>query len=193
MSNQLTPDWVEPPKDSSVSGSPFTVIHGEGESQQLQLGLTWQIAPGVPAVRPVEPQSPSPKVTPSSAEHVVVLNDEGRPVSITHPSIWAHRMARMVFEVGCGERPATQLKGWVSRDQLSILALRGRSFARHPSSRAQKGMSRLRHVKAVRTMQVAPGIIEASAVIVGSTRAHAVALRMEARGEQWLLTAVSMQ
>ena len=42
-------------------------------------------------------------------------------------------------------------------------------------------------------MQVAPGIIEASAVLVGTARSHAIAMRMEAVGNQWMLTAVEMR
>ena len=42
-------------------------------------------------------------------------------------------------------------------------------------------------------MQVAPGIIEASAVLVGSARSHAIALRMEAIGSQWMLTTIEMR
>jgi hypothetical protein len=42
-------------------------------------------------------------------------------------------------------------------------------------------------------MQVAPGIIEASAVIVGSARSHAIAMRTEVIGDQWLLTAIEMR
>lgn len=160
--------------------------------EQLPLALTWQIAPGVPATRPLElvPEPTGPSVLPS---HIRVPNEEGELVDIPHPISWAGHMARMVFEVGCGERPSAQLNRWVSRDQLSLLAMRGRSYSRHPSTRAQKGLSRLRKVRGVRAMQVAPGIIEASAVLVGTARSHAIAMRMEAVGNQWLLTAIEMR
>lgn len=160
--------------------------------EQLPLALTWQIAPGVPASRPLElvPDTTGTSVLPS---HIRVPNEEGDLVDVPHPISWAGHMARMVFEVGCGERPSAQLNRWVSRDQLSLLAMRGRSYARHPSTRAQKGLSRLRKVRGVRAMQVAPGIIEASAVLVGTARSHAIAMRMEAVGNQWLLTAIEMR
>ncbi len=176
--------------------------------EQLPLALTWQIAPGVPATRPLElvPSRSTTKTSPLEPEqvgsatrselmpsHIRVPNEEGDLIDLPHPVSWAGHMARMVFEVGCGERPSAQLNRWVSRDQLSLLALRGRSYSRHPATRAQKGLSRLRKVRAVRAMQVAPGIIEASAVLVGSARSHAIAMRMEAVGDQWLLTAVEMR
>ncbi len=170
--------------------------------EQLPLALTWQIAPGVPATRPLElvpstttttdrgSQQSGPALMPS---HIRVPNEEGDLVEVPHPISWAGHMARMVFEVSCGERPSAQLNRWVSRDQLSLLALRGRSYSRHPATRAQKGLSRLRKVRGVRAMQVAPGIIEASAVLVGTARSHAIAMRMEAVGNQWMLTAVEMR
>ena len=160
--------------------------------EQLPLPLTWQIAPGVPATRPLElvPDTTGTSVLPT---HIRVPNEEGDLVDVPHPISWAGHMARMVFEVGCGERPSAQLNRWVSRDQLSLLAMRGRSYSRHPSTRAQKGLSRLRKVRGVRAMQVAPGIIEASAVLVGTARSHAIAMRMEAVGSQWVLTAIEMR
>lgn len=172
--------------------------------EQLPLALTWQIAPGVPATRPLElaplttsvqelEQTRSAVGSILAPNHIRVPNEEGDLVDVPHPISWAGHMARMVFEVSCGERPSAQLNRWVSRDQLSLLALRGQSYSRHPATRAQKGLSRLRKVRGVRAMQVAPGIIEASAVLVGATRSHAIAMRMEAVGNQWMLTAVEMR
>jgi len=168
------------------------------DKEQLPLALTWQIAPGVPAMRPLELVPPTSRAQGQSgsvgiSSHIRVPNEEGDVVEVPHPITWAGHMARMVFEVSCGERPSAQLNRWVSRDQLSLLALRGRSYSRHPSTRAQKGLSRLRKVRGVRAMQVAPGIIEASAVLVGTARSHAVAMRMEAVGTQWMLTAVELR
>jgi hypothetical protein len=165
--------------------------------EQLPLALTWQVAPGVPATRPLEVvptggTTSSPAAAATSG-NIRVFNEEGDLVEVPHPISWAGHMARMVFEVSCGERPSAQLNRWVSRDQLSLLALRGQSYARHPATRAQKGLSRLRKVRGVRAMQVAPGIIEASAVLVGTARSHAIAMRMEAIGNQWMLTAVEMR
>jgi hypothetical protein len=180
---------AQPPSLRLIEGGiPDHVDHRE----QLPLALTWQIAPGVPATRPLElvTETTGTSVVPS---HIRVPNEEGELVDVPHPISWAGHMARMVFEVGCGERPSAQLNRWVSRDQLSLLAMRGRSYSRHPSTRAQKGLSRLRKVRGVRAMQVAPGIIEASAVLVGTARSHAIAMRMEAVGNQWMLTAIEMR
>ena len=153
---------------------------------QLTLPLAWQVG-GIDA-------------QPSSPAYLRVIRDEdertelaataqGRP----HPIAWAAQMARAVYEVAQGERPASQLRRHVARDQLSTLAIRGISYARHPAARSAHGMSRLRQVRAVRCCLVAPGIVEASAVLVGAGRSHAVALRLEARPGSWLVTAVDFR
>jgi hypothetical protein len=100
---------------------------------------------------------------------------------------------RAIYEVAQGERPAAQLRRHVARDQLATLAIRGTSYARHPAVRHCAGMSRLRQVRAVRCCLVAPGVVEASAVIVGAARSHAVALRLEAAEDSWLVTAVEFR
>ncbi len=198
MTNHLIPRDQVPTHDTEAEtghatphlrlldgGIPDRANHRE----QLPLALTWQVSPGVSAKRPLELVGQKP-TTPT---HIKVPNSEGDLVEVPHPISWTAHMARMVFEVGCGERPSAQLNRWVARDQLSMLALRGQSFSRHPATRAQKGLSRLRKVRGVRAMQVAPGIIEASAVLVGTARSHAIAMRMEAVGNQWMLTAVEMR
>ena len=99
-------------------------------------------------------------------------------------------MSRAIFEVALGERPATQLRKHIAADQLTTLAIRGTAYARHPAARSATGMTRLRKIRAVRCCLVAPGTIEASAVVVGAARSHAVALRMESRPGAWLVTAI---
>lgn len=206
MTNHLVPQGESNPATRTLAPTPapgLRLINGGipdhvGHKEQLPLALMWQITPGLPASRPLElvvppapsTQDPVPAKMPSC---IRVPNEEGDLVEVPHPISWAGHMARMVFEVGCGERPSAQLKRWVSRDQLSLLCLRGQSFSRHPATRAQKGLSRLRKVRGVQAMQVAPGIIEASAVLVGSARSHAIAMRMEAIGSQWMLTAIEMR
>jgi hypothetical protein len=154
--------------------------------RQMTLPLDWQVG-GLP-------------VTPVAPGYLRVVRDEderaelattadGRP----HPIAWTAQMARAVFEVAQGERPASQLRRHVAREQLATLAIRGTSYARHPAARSSHGLSRLRQVRAVRCCVVAPGIIEASAVLVGAARSHAVALRMEARPGSWLVTAVDFR
>ena len=154
--------------------------------QQMALPLTWQVG-GLPAAPPLPGYLRVVRDDDERAE--LASTAEGRP----HPVAWTAQIARAVYEVAQGERPASQLKRHVAREQLAALSIRGTSYARHPAARSAHGMSRLRQVRAVRCCLVAPGIVEASAVLVGAARSHAVALRMEARPGTWLVTAVDFR
>ncbi len=102
-------------------------------------------------------------------------------------------MARAIYEVASGERPAAQLSRWVERSTLERIGTRGAAMARHPSMRVHHGVSRLRKVRSVRVCAVASGVVEASAVIVGMERSHAMALRLEVVDGRWLITAIEMK
>jgi hypothetical protein len=148
--------------------------------QQLPLALDWEVSPGVPAVPPVPAD-------------LRIVADATTPADLPEPGRWVAKLARAIAEVSVGERPPGQLTRWVSRPELSKLTLRASYVARHPSACAQRGVTRLRTVRAVRICPVAPGIIEASAVLVGTDRAQAIAMRIEAVGGRWLATAIDMR
>ena len=175
-------DVHEPPRLTAIAGGR---VDAPG-ARQMTLPLNWQVG-GLPATPPLPGYL---RVVRDEDERTELANtSEGRP----NPVAWTAQMARAVYEVAQGERPASQLRRHVARDQLATLALRGISYARHPAARAAHGMSRLRQVRAVRCCVVAPGIIEASAVLVGAARSHAVALRLEAQPGSWLVTAVEFR
>lgn len=186
----------ELPTDNATSTAPdqqgrpsLRVIDGDrpdSAPRQMALPLQWRAA-GEPAA----PATPGYlRVVPDADERAeLAATAEGRP----HPVAWTAQIARAIFEVAQGERPAAQLRRHVARDQLATLAIRGTSYARHPAARSAHGISRLRQVRAVRCCMVAPGVIEASAVLVGAARSHAVALRLEAQEAAWLVTAVEFR
>jgi hypothetical protein len=91
------------------------------------------------------------------------------------------RLAPAILEVAAGERPPGQLTRWVTRDIRETLARRGK--ARAPQCR---------RVRSVRVTSPAPGVVEASAVVIGGERARAVALRLEVVRGRWLATAVEI-
>jgi hypothetical protein len=148
--------------------------------EQLPLALDWEVSPGVPAV-------------PTVPADLRVAGEATPPEDLPDPGRWVAQLARAVAEVSVGERPPAQLTRWVTRSELSRLSLRASYVARHPSARAQRGVARLRTVRAVRICPVAPGIIEASAVLVGTDRAQAIAIRLEAIGGRWLATAIDLR
>lgn len=165
-----------PSISSTAAGTP--ALHAV--PRQLTLPYEYDVTPGVPAVPPIPP-----------ALRLVGEAPEPEP-DLPDPRVWVARLARAIAEVASGERPPGQLLRWVARPELDRLALRGKFVQRHPSARAQRGVSRLRAVRAVRACTVAPGIVETSAVLVGGDRAHAIAIRLEAVEGRWLATAVQL-
>ncbi len=198
----------------------LSLIRGEGSgARHLCLPLEYEVAPGVPAIPPTpthlhlvgsshqEVLADAPTdgtstdgASPDGAANVGAANvgaanvgaaNVGAP-ALPPPGLWTMRLARAIAEVAHGERPAGQLTPHVSREQLLHLSRRGQAVLRHPSSAAQRGSTRLRSVRGVRVCSVAPGVVEASAVLVGGQRAQAIALRLEAVGSNWVATAVEL-
>lgn len=183
-------DRVAPPDDAAGC---------EVDPAQLQLPLTWDVAPGIPSV-------------PRLPRHLRLVGSEAAdtrtpPVaSSAHPpqplapgalqGAWVARIARAIAEVADGDRPAAQLSRWVERAPLAKLHARGAAFRRHPAVRdRRRELSAVRaaqQVRAVRLCPVAPGVVESSAVLVGGGRGRAIALRFEARGAEWIVTAVDI-
>ncbi len=168
---------------------PTEQLHAVQGARQQTLPLRWEVAPGIPAV-PTLPRHL--RVVGSTALTEPQQDDEPSPPA---PALIA-RLARAVAEVGTGVRPATQLATWVRRDALALLEARGRAFQRHPSARAAAARAAntrsLAQVRAIRILPVAPGAVETSAVLVGTNRSRAVAMRLEAQGERWQVTAISL-
>lgn len=170
---------------------------------QLPLPLDWQVAPGVDAV-PTAPRhlrlvATGPAGSTDSGTNDSGPNDSGPNDQVPNnapPIDWVARMARAVAEVGIGDRPAGQLTRWVERRQLAHLAERGAAIRRHPSIRTtgktQGAMRTLKQVRSIRICHIVDGIAETSAVLVGSDRARAIAMRFEYIGDRWLITAVNL-
>ena len=164
---------------------------------QLPLPLTWQVAPGIDAV-PSAPRHLRLVATAPAGSYASGSNDSGPNDQVPNnapPIAWVARMARAVGEVGIGDRPAGQLTRWVERRQLAHLAERGAAIRRHPSSRTagtQAAMRTLKQVRSIRICHIVDGIAETSAVLVGSDRARAIAMRFEYIGDRWLITAVNL-
>lgn len=158
--------------------------------RQLRLAYEYEVSPGVSAVpaagrhlQLVPPAAAAPAHSPTAQQPHPTLPPAGR---------WAGQLARAIGEVAAGQRPVAQLTTHVAADQLRPIALLG-NVARHPSSRTHRDAGRLKGVSGVRVCAVAPGVVEASAVLVGEQRAHALAMRLEAKGERWVATAVELR
>ncbi len=101
------------------------------------------------------------------------------------------RLARAVAEVGFGLRPASHLHRWVARTPLEFLNAHGAAVRRHPSN-VGRDTRRWQQVRSIRIQPVSEVTAETSAVLIGSRRACAVAMRMELIQTQWIATAVRL-
>ena len=160
------------------------LIPGANEPVQLPLALEWEVSPGVPAVPTAPPRLRVVGPDVAATESTEPLPEPGR---------WAAQLARAIDEVARGERPPGQLTRWVSRAELAKLSARATFATRHRAARRGRASTTLHTVRAVRVCPVAPGVVETSAVLVGSERAHAIAIRLEAVAGRWLATAIEMR
>jgi hypothetical protein len=152
-------------------------------SDQQTLPLEWHLPGGIPA-------------TPPPARHLRVIGSTppANPGTVPDPAAWVARIAPAILEVIAAERPATQLSRWASREIFATLSRRHAAAARHPAGRDRRPPCR--RIRSVRICPVAPGVVEASAVITGVERTRAIALRLEliqrpqrAEAPRWLITA----
>jgi hypothetical protein len=178
-SHSTDPASAPPAVRQTERAAAMRLVRGDG-SQQLSLPYEYDVSPGIAA----EPMAP-----PSLR---IVGEADWPPDDLPDPLLWTAKIARAVAEVAIGARPPGQLTRHVERGELARIIRRGQAVSRHPSARMQRGVSRLRAVRAVRACHVAPGIVETSAVLVGGERAQAIAMRLEAVSGRWLATVVQL-
>ena len=96
---------------------------------------------------------------------------------------WARTFVQVLLEVLCERRPSQQLVRSTSTEvyeQLRRLTSRPLRVQRPPFPRS------------VRSFEPRPGVAEVSCVVQVGARRHAIALRLEARGERWQCTALEL-
>ena len=95
------------------------------------------------------------------------------------------------MEVLAGIRPIHQLARRLDPRCLAVLQHRSALIRREQARSASPALARLHRnsiVRSVRACEVAPGIYEASAVVVDDVRARAVAVRLERSKQVWRVT-----
>lgn len=135
------------------------------EPEQLVLPLEW--AWSVPR------RTPPPVITPSV-----------RP----DPKQWGGRVTLAAFEIMLGTRPASQLARLMDSRTLQTLALHSNRYLveRKKAGRTIPGRPKL---TSVHCFQPHPDAAEVTAIVHDGFRFRAVALRLNARGPQWVATA----
>lgn len=129
---------------------------------------------------------------PSGGRGVRLLNPEvefdRRPTPLWHlpdPKAATARIAQVLIDVMVGQRPVSQLN---SVTNAAVRADILRAVAALPMS---TNATRVRlQVVSVRVTTPGPTVVEASAVIRGTQRSRAMALRLEGLDGRWLCTAL---
>src|SRR4051812_48331158 len=109
---------------------------------------------------------------------------------------WSRRFAQAAVEIVGGDRPATQLLRWSSREVYQDLQRRALLVAR--AGRHQPGQGRVQpvrpRVQGVHTCFVSPDVVEVSVHVRYGPRSRAVAARFERvvdrLGRRWCCTAL---
>ncbi len=105
---------------------------------------------------------------------------------------WAHRFAQAAVEIVGGDRPASQLLRWTSRDVHLDLERRMLLVAR--AGGHTPGVARVQPVRprvlSVRVCFSAPAVAEVSVHVRYGDRSRALAMRFERRRQRWLCTAL---
>lgn len=138
------------------------------EPEQLMLPLEW----AWPVPKRVEPEPLKPSERPD-------------------PRHWGGRVALAAFEIMIGDRSANQLARLVDSRTLHVLAMNTSkiSIERRRLRNVVPGRPR---VTSVRCYQPHPDAAEITAVVHDGLKFRAVAMRLSARGGQWLATAFEM-
>lgn len=135
---------------------------------------------GAAAVRRVPPRTATAPVVPLRA-----ADEASEILAITRSTVQA------AMEVLAGIRPIHQLARRLDPRCLAVLQHRAALIRREQSRSASPSLARLHKnsiVRSVRACEVAPGIYEASAVVVDDIRARAVAVRLERSKQIWRVT-----
>jgi hypothetical protein len=143
----------------------------------------WSVAGRVP-----HPAQPPLDLRPADDPHVEVSAlDAADPgvAGLPDARAWSVALAVTLLEVLAGRRPAGQLSRWL--DEPVLAALAGRLPRRRPGSAAPAPT-----LRSVRVQHPAAGVAEVTVHARLGERPIPVALRLEARPERWLCTALEL-
>ncbi len=107
------------------------------------------------------------------------------PLSEAHPLVT--RLAQAFVEVMAGVRPPQQVLRWVSPSVYAVLSRRAFVAARRPPAAVRRAV-----VRRVRVQTPAAGVLEACAVVVHHDRVRALALRLTAHDQRWVVTELAV-
>lgn len=147
------------------------------------------------AVTPIRPAAPMPNRPAAGRQALDGVGLTARPLRAVDEKTEAIAIIRTTvqaaMEVLAGIRPVHQLARRLDPRCLATLQHRASLIRRELVRSSSPSLARLHKnsvVRSVRVCEVAPGIYEASAVVVDDVRARAVAVRLERSKEVWRVT-----
>ncbi|HEY9357245.1 MAG TPA: Rv3235 family protein [Arthrobacter sp.] len=147
------------------------------------------------AVTPIRPAAPVPNRPAAGRQPLNGAGLTARPLRAVDEKTEVLAIIRSTvqaaMEVLAGIRPVHQLARRLDPRCLATLQHRASLIRRELARSSSPSLARLHKnsvVRSVRLCEVAPGIYEASAVVVDDVRARAVAVRLERSKEVWRVT-----
>ena len=147
------------------------------------------------AVTPIRPAAPMPNRPAAGRQAMDGVGLTARPLRAVDEKTEVIAIIRTTvqaaMEVLAGIRPVHQLSRRLDPRCLATLQHRASLIRRELARSSSPSLARLHKnsvVRSVRLCDVAPGIYEASAVVVDDVRARAVAVRLERSKEVWRVT-----
>ena len=136
------------------------------------------------------PPAPDPPAGPHRQLRLLVrpdpapepTDDSGRP----DPDVFTRAVCQGIVDVLAGRRAPQQMMRWLRPDLFDTLRRRASASTGRPGALA----GRRAVVRSVRTCRVTPDVVEAAAVVVDGRSARAMAIRLEAVGRRWRVTAM---
>jgi hypothetical protein len=107
------------------------------------------------------------------------------------PGPWTAQLVQAVLEVLARERPRQQLVRWLSPEVYAELSAHVAAGPARPGAGPSGGRAR-RTVSSLHLCEPADGVVEASAVVLGGTRARAMAVRLEGWDGRWRCTRLAL-
>ncbi len=185
---------LDPPANEAAKRAPLTLVGPD------QLAMEFTIPGALPETLGATLFSvpdPIPEAAPEAAPGRASVEDDSffavqrsHTSELAEPVEWTGRLVQAIVEVLAGERPAQQLTRWLTPEiHAAVVA--------HSRATNQVGVEVRRHrsrrrVGSIRVTAPADGVVEASAVVLGSRRSRAIALRLEGLDGRWRCTALEV-
>lgn len=173
---------VQPSREPDPSAEPNPQPPAEVPLADVQGTLAFDLRPRLDPPRPAAEHANGPV-----AEPIPIVPARG------HLNAWVPQFAQKIAEVVGGDRPASQLVRWTTKDVIADLRYRAALTAR--SGAYEPGLGRHQPLRPRvwrwHLHAVTDTVVEATATIQFGHGYRAMALRFEQSGENWICTVLN--